>query len=258
VERPQGAGVTVHFIGAGPGAPDLLTLRGAALIAACPVCVYAGSLVPDEVLEHAPAGARRIDTQHLSLDEIVEQLSAAHARGEDVARLHSGDLSIYSALGEQTRRLDELGIPWDVTPGVPAFAAASATLRQELTLPGVAQTVILTRHSSRSTAMPAGEELASLAAHRTTLVLHLAVQALEEIAATLELHYGADCPAVVVARASWPDELVLRGTLGTIAGLANEAGVRRTAVVLVGPALAATGFAESHLYSSTRERPSPA
>jgi precorrin-4/cobalt-precorrin-4 C11-methyltransferase len=250
--------VTVHFIGAGPGAPDLLTLRGARLIADCPVCVYAGSLVPAEVLGHASADARLVDTQQLSLDQIVEELRSANERGEDVARLHSGDLSIYSALGEQTRRLDELGIPWDVTPGVPAFAAAAATLRQELTLPGIAQTVILTRHSSRSTAMPAGEELASLAAHGATLVLHLAVQAIEEIAAALTPHYGADCAAVVVARASWPDELVLTGTLATIAGAVREADVRRTAVVFVGPALAAGGFAESHLYSSSRERPTTA
>ena len=247
--------MTVHFIGAGPGAPDLLTLRGARLIGACPVCVYAGSLVPAEVLDHAPAGARLVDTQHLSLDQIVEELRAAHERGDDVARLHSGDLSIYSALGEQTRRLDELGIPWDVTPGVPAFAAAAAALRSELTLPGVAQTVILTRHSRASTAMPAGEQLAGLAAHGTTLVLHLAVQAIDEIVATLTPHYGADCPAVVVARASWPDERILTGTLATIAAAVHEAGVRRTAVVMVGRALAAQGFRESHLYSSSRERP---
>jgi len=250
--------VTVHFIGAGPGAADLLTLRGARLISECPVCVYAGSLVPGEVLAHTRAGARLVDTQHLSLDEIVGELRAAHERGEDVARLQSGDLSIYSALGEQARRLDELAIPWDVTPGVPAFAAAAATLRRELTLPGVAQTVILTRHSSRSTAMPAGEELAALAGHRATLVLHLAVQAIEEIAEALTPHYGADCPAVVVARASWPDELVLPGTLATVAGAVREAGVRRTAIVFVGPALAAAGFAESHLYSPARERPAPA
>jgi precorrin-4/cobalt-precorrin-4 C11-methyltransferase len=258
VERPQGSGVTVHFIGAGPGAPDLLTLRGARLIAECPVCVYAGSLVPAEVLGHAPAAARLVDTQHLSLDQIVDELRAAHERGEDVARLHSGDLSIYSALGEQTRRLDELGIPWDVTPGVPAFAAAAASLGRELTLPGVAQTVILTRHSSRSTAMPEGERLAGLAAHGTTLVLHLAVGAIAEIAPDLTAHYGPDCAAVVVARASWPDELILRGTLATIARAVEEAGVQRTAVVLVGPALATTGFAESHLYSPARERPAPA
>ncbi len=250
--------MTVHFIGAGPGAPDLLTLRAAALIAACPVCVYAGALVPAEVLGHAPAGARLVDTQHLTLDEIVGELRSAHERGDDVARLHSGDLSIYSALGEQTRRLDELGIPWDVTPGVPAFAAAAAALRGELTLPGVAQTVILTRHSRESTAMPPGEQLAGLAAHGTTLVLHLAVQAIDEIVATLEPHYGADCPAVVVARASWPDELILDGTLATIAAAVREAGVRRTAVVMVGRALAASGFVESHLYSATRARPGTA
>ena len=247
--------MTVHFIGAGPGAADLLTLRGARRIAECPVCVYAGSLVPREVLGHAPEGARLVDTQHLSLDEIVEELRAAHERGDDVARLHSGDLSIYSALGEQTRRLDELGIPWDVTPGVPAFAAAAATLRRELTLPGVAQTVILTRHSRESTAMPPGEELGSLAAHGATLVLHLAVQALDEIAGALMPHYGADCPAVVVARASWPDELVLTGSLATIAAAVREAGVRRTSVVMVGRALAPAGFDESHLYSASRDRP---
>ena len=246
--------MTVHFIGAGPGAADLLTLRGARLIAACPVCVYAGSLVPLEALGHAPAGARLVDTQHLSLDEIVEELRAAHARGDDVARLHSGDLSIYSALGEQTRRLDELAIPWDVTPGVPAFAAAAAALRGELTLPGVAQTVILTRHGRDSTAMPEGEELAGLAAHGATLVLHLAVQAVDEIAATLGTAYGADCPVAVVARASWPDERILTGTLATIAAAVREAGVRRTAVVIVGRALGASGFAESHLYSASRAR----
>jgi precorrin-4/cobalt-precorrin-4 C11-methyltransferase len=254
--------MTVHFIGAGPGAPDLLTLRGARLIAACPVCVYAGALVPPEVLGHAPAGARLVDTQQLDLEQIVGELHAAHGRGEDVARLHSGDLSLYSAVGEQTRRLDELGIPWDVTPGVPAFAAAAASLRRELTLPGVAQTVILTRHSRASTPLPAGEDLAALAAHGTTLVLHLAVQALDEIAVTLEQHYGAACPAVVVARASWPDELILSGTVATIAAAVREAGVRRTAVVLVGPALGASDFRDSHLYSAARERarngPAPA
>ena len=247
--------MTVHFIGAGPGAPDLLTLRGARLIGECPVCVYAGSLVPAEVLGHAPPGARLVDTRDLTLDEIVEELRSAHAAGRDVARLHSGDLSLYSAVGEQTRRLDGLGIPWDVTPGVPAFAAASAALRSELTLPGVAQTLILTRFQRESTALPSGEELGGLAAHRTTLVLHLAVQAIDEIVATLTPYYGEDCPAAVVARASWPDELVRRGTLSTIAAAVHEAGVRRTAVIVVGPALAELGFGESHLYSAARERP---
>jgi precorrin-4/cobalt-precorrin-4 C11-methyltransferase len=247
--------VTVHFIGAGPGAPDLLTLRAQRLIASCPVCVYAGALVPREVLAHAPADARLIDSQHLDLDAIVAELRAAHARGEDVARLHSGDLSIYSAAAEQMRRLDALEIPWDVTPGVPAFAAAAAALGRELTIPEVAQTVILTRYGRRASAMPTGERLADLAAHGATLAIHLGAQAIEEIAATLAPHYGEECAVAVVARASWPDELVLRGTLATIAEEVKTAGVTRTATILVGPALAATGFRDSHLYSRARERP---
>jgi precorrin-4/cobalt-precorrin-4 C11-methyltransferase len=247
--------VTVHFIGAGPGAPDLLTLRAQRLIAECPVCLYAGALVPPEVLGHAPAGARLVDTQNLDLDEIAGELSAAHERGQDVARLHSGDLSIYSAVAEQMRRLDELGIPWDVTPGVPAFAAAAAALGQELTLPGTAQTVILTRHARRATPRPEGEQLGALAAHRATLVIHLGAQAMEELAAELVPHYGPDCPAAVVAWASWPQELVLRGTLATIADEVERAGVRRTAVIIVGRVLAERDFDESHLYSPARERP---
>jgi precorrin-4/cobalt-precorrin-4 C11-methyltransferase len=249
-----GEAVTVHFIGAGPGAPDLLTLRAQRLIAACPVCLYAGSLVPADVLAHAPAGARLVDTQQLDLDRIVAEMRRAHKRGEDVARLHSGDLSIYSAAAEQMRRLDELGIPWDVTPGVPAFAAAAAALRRELTLPGVAQTVVLTRYARRATQMPPGEELGGLAAHGATLVIHLGAQAIEEIVAALAPYYGADCPAAVVARASRPDEVVLRGTLATMAAAVREAGVRRTATVVVGPALAAEGFSDSHLYSQARVR----
>lgn len=246
--------MTVHFIGAGPGAADLLTLRAQRLIGASPVCLYAGALVPVEILAHAPAEARLIDTQDLNLDEIVHELRTAHDRGQHVARLHSGDLSIYSAAAEQMRRLDDLGIPWDVTPGVPAFAAAAAALRRELTLPGVAQTVILTRYGRRSSAMPAGEDLAGLAAHGTTLVVHLGAQAIEEIVATLLPEYGEACPTAVVARASWPDEVVLRGTLASIAGQVARAGVRRTATVIVGPALAARGFRDSHLYSASRER----
>ncbi len=246
--------MTVHFIGAGPGAADLLTLRAAKLIAACPVVLYAGALVPPEVLEHADGTARIVDTQHLELDEIVAEFERAHANGDDVARLHSGDLSIYSALGEQTRRLDALGIDWDMTPGVPAFAAASAALRRELTLPGVAQSVILTRYRRRASAMPGGEDLAQLAAHGSTLVLHLGVQAMEELVATIEPHYGRDCPAAVVARATWPDELILRGTLATIAQQVADAGVKRTATILVGPALSGNG-GESFLYSKGRERP---
>jgi precorrin-4/cobalt-precorrin-4 C11-methyltransferase len=246
--------MTVHFIGAGPGAPDLLTLRGRDLIAASPVCLYAGALIPREILAHAAAEARVVDTRDLTLDEIVAELERAHAAGHDVARLHSGDLSIYSAAAEQMRRLDGIGIPWDVTPGVPAFAAAAAALRRELTIPEVAQTVILTRYGRRASAMPAGEELGGLAAHGATLVIHLGAQAIEEIAATLTPHYGPDCPAAVVARASWPDELILRGTLADIAGQVAEAGITRTATILVGPALDAHGFRDSHLYSKQRER----
>ncbi|MFT4035688.1 MAG: precorrin-4 C(11)-methyltransferase [Patulibacter sp.] len=255
--EPAAAAGTVHFVGAGPGAADLLTLRGAAIIAASPVCVYAGALVPSAVLEHCPPGARLIDTQHLTLDEITDALVGAARRGEDVARLHSGDLSIWSAVTEQVRRLDAAGVAWTMTPGVPAFAAASAALGRELTVPGVAQSVILTRHSKRATAMPPGEELASLAAHGTTLALHLATQAIGELAPLLAEYYGSGCPVAVVARASWPDELVLRGTLSTIAALVEQAGVVRTATILVGPALAgagADGACVSHLYSPQRER----
>ena len=247
--------MTVHFIGAGPGAPDLLTLRGAQLIGSCPVVLYAGALVPPEILAHAQPDALKVDTQNLDLDEIVGELSAAHERGRDVARLHSGDVSIYSAAAEQMRRLDALGIPWDVTPGVPAFAAAAAALGQELTLPGVAQTVILTRHARRATPKPDGEQLGALAAHGATLVIHLGAQAMEELAAELTPRYGPDCPVAVVAWASWPQEVVLRGTLATIAAEVERAGVRRTAVIIVGPALAEREFRDSHLYSAARERP---
>ncbi|HUZ27742.1 MAG TPA: precorrin-4 C(11)-methyltransferase [Solirubrobacteraceae bacterium] len=244
----------IHFIGAGPGAADLLTLRAQRLIARCPVCLYAGALVPAEVLSHCPPAARRIDTQHLDLDQIIAEMESAHERREALARLHSGDLSIYSAGAEQMRRLDGLGIPWDVTPGVPAFAAAAAALRRELTVPGVAQTVVLTRYGRRASPMPPGEELGSLAEHGATLVIHLGAQAIAEIVSALEPHYGPDCPVAVVARASWPDEAVLRGTLDTITASVQAAGIRRTATILVGPALAAEGFRDSHLYSAERAR----
>jgi precorrin-4/cobalt-precorrin-4 C11-methyltransferase len=246
--------MTVHFIGAGPGAADLITVRAQRLIASCPVCVYAGALVPDEVLAHAPDGARLIDTQDLDLDQIIVRLRDADAAGHDVARLQSGDLSVYSAVAEQIRRLDALGIAWDMTPGVPAFAAAAASLGRELTVPGVAQTVILTRYGRRASAIPAGEELTELAAHATTLVIHLGAQATPEIAAALSPAYGADCPAAVVARASRPDELILRGTLQTIGEQVRAAGVNRTATIIVGPALAADRFRDSHLYSTERLR----
>ncbi len=246
--------MTVHFIGAGPGAADLITLRAQRLIGESPVVLYAGALVPDAVLGHAPPGARVIDTQHLDLDAIVAEYVAAQERDEDVARLHSGDISIWSAAAEQMRRLDALSIPYDITPGVPAFAAAAAALGRELTLPGVAQTVILTRHARRATPMPPGEELDALAAHGATLVLHLAVQAIDELAPRLAKHYGDDGPVAVVARASHPDEVVLRGTLATIAEQVHEAGVKRTAVIIVGPGLGEPGFCDSHLYSIARER----
>jgi len=246
--------VTVFFIGAGPGAADLVTLRASRLIASSPVCLYAGALVPRELLDTAPPGARLVDTADLDLDAITAELVAAHEAGLDVARLHSGDPSIYSAMAEQMRRLDAAGVPYQVVPGVPAFAAAAASLGRELTVPGVAQTVVLTRTSARSTPMPQGEQLAAYAATGATLVLHLAVQRLGELVPELVPHYGADCPAAVVARASRDDELVLRGTLADIAGQAADAGVRRTAVVIVGPVLAAEQFPDSHLYSTTRAR----
>jgi precorrin-4/cobalt-precorrin-4 C11-methyltransferase len=244
--------VTVYFIGAGPGAADLITVRGLRLLESSPVCLYAGSLVPPDLL---PAAARLVDTARLTLDEIVAEMLAAHARGEDVARLHSGDPSVFSAMAEQMRRLDAAGVPYDVTPGVPAFAAAAASLGREFTVPGVAQTVILTRTAERATAMPPGEDLATLGAARATMVLHLAVQRIDAIVASLVPNYGADCPVAVVARASRPDELIVRGTLGDIAGKVAEAGIRRTAVVVVGAALTASAFPDSHLYSAGRCRP---
>ena len=247
--------VTVHFIGAGPGAADLITVRGQRLLAAAPVCLYAGSLVPVELLASCPPDCRRVDTARLTLDEIVAEMVAAHGRGEDVARLHSGDPSVFSAVAEQMRRLDAAGVPYDVTPGVPAFAAAAASLGREFTVPEVAQTVILTRTAERATAMPPGEDLATLGASRATMVLHLAVQRIGAVVADLVGSYGADCPVAVVARASRPDELIVRGTLADIADRVERAGIRRTAVIVVGAALTARQFPDSHLYSADRCRP---
>jgi precorrin-4/cobalt-precorrin-4 C11-methyltransferase len=246
--------VTVHFIGAGPGAADLITLRAARIIASAPVCLYAGALVPRELLDTAPAGARLVDTADLDLEQITAELLSADAAGHDVARLHSGDPAVFSAVAEQMRRLDAAGVAYDVVPGVPAFAAAAASLKRELTIPGVGQTVILTRTSARSTPMPPGEDLATLGTSRATMVLHLAVQRMAEVVRELVPHYGKDCPVAVVARASRADELILRGTLADIAGQVDEAGVRRTAVVIVGAVLTAEQFPDSHLYSSTRNR----
>ncbi|MFC4056291.1 precorrin-4 C(11)-methyltransferase [Actinomadura syzygii] len=246
--------MTVYFVGAGPGAADLITVRGLRVLEAAPVCLYAGSLVPRELLDACPSDARLVDTANLNLDEIVAELIAAHRDGLDVARLHSGDPSVFSAVAEQVRRLDAAGVPYEIVPGVPAFAAAAASLGRELTVPGVGQTVILTRTSARATPMPDGEDLATLGASRATMVLHLAVQRIDEVTAELLPHYGADCPVAVVARASRPDELILRGTLADIAGLVHEAGVKRTAVIVVGRVLAASAFPGSHLYSAERER----
>ncbi|MCD0448830.1 precorrin-4 C(11)-methyltransferase [Actinocorallia sp. API 0066] len=246
--------MTVHFIGAGPGAADLVTVRAQRIIERAPVCLYAGALVPAELLDGCPPGARKVDTANLDLDAILAELTAAHAAGHDVARLHSGDPSVFSAMAEQMRRLDAAGIPYEVVPGVPAFAAAAASLRRELTVPGVGQTVVLTRTAARATPMPEGEDLPSLARSRSTMVLHLAVQRIDEVVADLVPSYGADCPAAVVAYASRPDEIVLRGALADLPGLVRDAGVRRTAVIIVGRVLAAEGFPDSHLYSTTRVR----
>ncbi|MFC8502848.1 precorrin-4 C(11)-methyltransferase [Pedococcus sp. NPDC057267] len=242
--------MTVHFIGAGPGAGDLLTLRAVRLIAQSPVCVYAGTYLDREVLSHAPEGAQLVDSQHLDLDQITEVLVRATRAGMDVARLCSGDPSVYSAVAEQARRLDRAGIPWDVTPGVSAYAAAAALVGRELTVPGVAQSVVLTRAQRDSTHMPPGEELARFAATGATLVLHLAIRHTRRLAAELAVHYGRDCPVVVGSQVSLPGELVLRGTLADIADQVQAAGLRQAAVVIVGWALDAQGFVESHLYSA--------
>ncbi|WP_199442534.1 precorrin-4 C(11)-methyltransferase [Umezawaea beigongshangensis] len=246
--------MTVHFIGAGPGAADLVTVRGQRVLAASPVCLYAGALVPVELLESCPPGARLVDTADLDLDQITAELVAAHERGQDVARLHSGDPSVFSAVAEQMRRLDAAGVPYDVVPGVPAFAAAAAALKRELTVPGVGQTVVLTRTSARATPMPPGEDLRTLSRSRSTMVLHLAVQRITEVVAELLPGYGPDCPVAVVARASREDELILRGTLSDIAEQVESAGVKRTAVIVVGDVLTAHDFPDSHLYSTARCR----
>lgn len=246
--------MTVHFIGAGPGAPDLITVRGRDLIARCPVCLYAGSLVPKALLDHCPPDARIVDTAPLALDEIVAEMARATAAGDDVARLHSGDLSIWSALGEQVRRLDELGIPFTVTPGVPAFAAASAALGRELTLPGLAQSVVLTRTSGRASAMPETETLATFAQSRATLAIHLSIHVLETVVEELMPHYGADCPIAIIYRASWPDQRIITGTLETIVATMKSDPIERTALILVGQALAAKDFRASALYDADYQR----
>ena len=245
--------MTVHVVGAGPGAADLLTLRGRDIIASCPVCLYAGSLVPEEILAHCPAEARIVNTAPMDLEAIIAECRRAHEAGQDVARLHSGDLSVWSAMGEQIRRLRAEGIPVSVTPGVPSFAAAAAALGAELTLPGLAQSVVLTRTPGRASSMPAGETLTNFAATGATLAIHLSIQNLATVVADLLPAYGAECPVAVVYRASWPDETIIRGTLGDIQAQMGE-GIERTALILVGPALSGEGFSESCLYSPDYDR----
>lgn len=245
--------MTVHFVGAGPGAPDLITIRGLKIIQSCPVCLYAGSLVPEEIVKAAPAGARVIDTAPLHLDQIIAEMEAAHAKGQNVARVHSGDPSLYGAIAEQMRRLDALGISYDVTPGVPAFAAAAAALKMEFTLPEVAQTVILTRTSMQSSAMPPGEELGKLGASKATLAIHLSVRNLPHIQRSLIPHYGAECPVIVAFRVGWPDQQFIHGTLENIARKVRAEKLTRTALVLVGHVLGHNNFRDSALYDAAHE-----
>ncbi len=247
--------MTVYFIGAGPGAADLITVRGQRLLQRCRVCLYAGSIMPDDLLEFCPPGTRVVDTGPLTLDQIIDEIAVADAAGHDVARLHSGDPSIYSAVAEQSRRLTDLGIRYEIVPGVPSYTAAAAALGRELTAPGIAQTVILTRVSTLSTAMPEGEELTTLAAHGATFVIHLAAHRIDAIVPQLLAGgYCPDTPAAVVAFASWPQQVVLRGTLADIAGQIHAAAITRTAVIIIGDVLAAEGFTDSYLYSSGRSR----
>lgn len=245
--------MTVHFIGAGPGAPDLLTLRGRDLIAASPVCLYAGSLVPVAVLDHCPPAAQIVNTASMALDDIIAAISAAHAAGKDIARLHSGDLSVWSAMGEQLRRLRALNIPFTVTPGVPAFAAAAAALEAELTLPTIAQSVILTRTPGRASAMPVNENLRQFAATGATLAIHLSIHNLGQVVSDLVPDYGADCPVAVIWRASWPDQRIVRATLETIEA-AVAGSMERTALILVGRVLDNDSVAESSLYAAGYDR----
>ena len=240
--------MTVHFIGAGPGAADLIT--GQNLVRRCPVVLYAGSLVPAAVIDEAMTGARVVDTAPLHLDQIIAEMVAAHAKGQDVARVHSGDPSLYGAIAEQMRRLDGLGIAYEIVPGVPAFAAAAAAIGVELTLPGIAQTVILTRTAVRASSMPKGEDLATLAASGATLAIHLSVNNMAKVVRELTPFYGADCPVVIAYRVSWPDQMILRGTLADIRAKVKKSGITRTALILVGRVLAQQDFADSRLYAA--------
>ena len=241
--------MTVHFIGAGPGDPDLITIKGRRLIESCPVCLYAGSLVPEAVVAFTPEGARVRDTAPMTLDDTHAEIVAAHERGEDVARVHSGDPALYGAIAEQIRRLKAAGIPYDITPGVSAYSAAAAAMGQELTIPEIAQSIVLTRMSMKSTDMPAGETLENFGRTGSTLVIHLGIRALREIRRQLAPHYGDDCTVVVAYRVGWPDELIIRGTLEDIHGKVRDAKITRTALIFIGPALAnVTDFKDSALY----------
>nr|WP_314261517.1 precorrin-4 C(11)-methyltransferase [uncultured Devosia sp.] len=246
--------MTVHFIGAGPGAADLITVRGMTILKSAPVCLYAGSIVPKEMLDWCPPGTRLVDTAPMSLDEIEAEYVRAHEAGQDVARLHSGDLSVWSAVAEQMRRLDRLGIDYTLTPGVPSFAAAAAALKRELTIPGVAQSLVLTRISGRASPMPKRETLAAFGATGATLAIHLAIHALDRVVAELTPHYGADCPVAIVFHASWPDEKIIRGTLQTIAARFAAEPVERTAIIFVGRGLGEEDFRESSLYDPAYQR----
>lgn len=242
--------MTVHFIGAGPGAPDLITVRGLKLIQAAPVVLYAGSLVPEAVIAEAPNDALILDTAPMHLDQIIEEMKKAHADGKDVARVHSGDPSLYGAVAEQMRKLDVLGIDYEVTPGVSAYAATSAALKKELTLPDVAQTVILTRTAVRSSSMPNGEDLDTLGKTGATLAIHLSVNNLAHVQRTLIPHYGEDCPVVVAYRVTWPDEMFIHGTLGDIREKVKASGITRTALIMVGRVLGTDNFDDSRLYAA--------
>jgi precorrin-4/cobalt-precorrin-4 C11-methyltransferase len=246
--------MTVHFIGAGPGAADLITLRGAKLLGSCPVCLYAGSIVAPELLEHCAPGTRLVDTAPLSLDEIEREFLAAARDGQDVARLHSGDLSVWSAVAEQIRRLEKHGIDYTMTPGVPSFAAAASALRRELTIPEVAQSLVLTRISGRASKMPERETLANFGATGATLAIHLAIHSIDRVAAELTPLYGADCPVAVVFRVSWPDERIIQGTLADIETKLAEHPIERTAIIFVGQGLGASDFVESSLYDPAYQR----
>lgn len=245
--------MSVHFVGAGPGAADLITIRGRDIIQKCPVCLYAGSLVPEPLLAFCPPGARIVNTAPMSLDEIIAQMSAAHLSGLEIARLHSGDLSVWSAMGEQLRRLRDLNIPFTITPGVPSFASAAAALGAELTLPGLSQSVVLTRTAGRASAMPEAENLAAFAATGAVLAIHLSVQAIDKVIADVMPIFGEDCPVAVVWRASWPDQRIVRATLGTLLGSFND-DLQRTAIIFVGRTLSDCGFQESRLYAADYDR----